>query len=174
MHRSSLQLISAWDAALCLRCNRVSRHRALRVLFRAVSRVGDGALWYGLMGLLLAVDGKAALAAVWRMALAGLLGLLIYKALKARTSRPRPYQVHSAITAAAQALDKFSFPSGHTLHAVGFSVVASTYYPALAPLLAPLALLIALSRPVLGLHYPSDVLAGAAIGWSLAQLVLAL
>ena len=61
-------------------------------------------------------------------------------------------------------LDPFSFPSGHTLHAVAFTVVAATHYPPLAALLVPFTLLIAASRVVLGLHYPSDVLVGAVLG----------
>ena len=65
-------------------------------------------------------------------------------------------------------LDEFSFPSGHTLHAVAFTAVACAWYPPLALLLVPFALLVAASRVVLGLHYPSDVLAAIAIGGALA------
>ena len=50
-----------------------------------------------------------------------------------------------------------------------FTTVALAWFPALAPLLVPFTLLVALSRPILGLHYPSDVLCGALIGWALAQ-----
>jgi undecaprenyl-diphosphatase len=67
-------------------------------------------------------------------------------------------------------LDKFSFPSGHTLHAVLFSVVALNYYPQLSVILLPFTLMIALSRVVLGLHYPSDVIAGALIGALIAGI----
>jgi undecaprenyl-diphosphatase len=88
--------------------------------------------------------------------------------LKAKISRPRPYQVNRAISCSARPLDQFSFPSGHTLHAVAFTAIAVTYYPHLAFLLVPFALLVALSRMVLGLHYPNDVLAGAAIGAAVA------
>ncbi|WP_155518951.1 phosphatase PAP2 family protein, partial [Xanthomonas euvesicatoria] len=69
-------------------------------------------------------------------------------------------------------LDEFSFPSGHTLHAVSFSIVALAYYPWLAPLLVPFSAGVALSRVVLGLHYPSDVLAATLIGVLLASLSL--
>jgi undecaprenyl-diphosphatase len=105
------------------------------------------------------------------MVFCGLAGLAIYKWLKQRTSRPRPCQVYAAISAAAPALDRFSFPSGHTLHATSLSMVCVAGFPELAPLLFPFALAVGLSRPILGLHYPSDVAAGATIGALLAQAV---
>ena len=64
-------------------------------------------------------------------------------------------------------LDEFSFPSGHTLHAVSFSLIALAYFPVLMPILLPFTLLVALSRVVLGLHYPSDVIAATLIGCAL-------
>lgn len=51
-------------------------------------------------------------------------------------------------------LDEFSFPSGHTLHAVAFSLVAMAHYPVLAWALVPFTASVAVSRVVLGLHYP--------------------
>ena len=71
---------------------------------------------------------------------------------------------HAAIVCAGKPLDRFSFPSGHTLHAVSFTVSVCSSLPALAVVLVPAAVLIALSRVVLGLHYPSDVLAGGLLG----------
>ena len=166
---SSWRRINEADLALCLRFNRVSHFRFWRSFFRSVSRLGDGVFWYVLMALLLAAHGAEALPTVGRMLLAGALGLAFNKWLKTRTSRPRPCQVYAAIEAAAPALDRFSFPSGHTLHAVSFSLVACSGYPQLAPLVYPFAFLVAVSRPVLGLHYPSDVLAGALLGMLVAQ-----
>ena len=61
-----------------------------------------------------------------------------------------------------------SFPSGHTLHAVLFTVIGAQYAPGLIWVLAPFTALVAVSRVVLGLHYPTDVLAGGAIGAVLA------
>jgi undecaprenyl-diphosphatase len=67
-------------------------------------------------------------------------------------------------------LDQFSFPSGHTLHAVCFTLIVCGHLPFAIWILTPFALMVAISRPVLGLHYPSDVLAGALIGASIALL----
>jgi len=99
--------------------------------------------------------------------------VLVYALLKRVFVRERPFITHAAIHRAALPLDRYSFPSGHTLHAVSFTWQACAHFPELAWLLVPLAALIAGSRVVLGLHYPSDVLAGAVIGGALAQLGLA-
>ena len=88
------------------------------------------------------------------------------------TKRPRPCAADGRIRAWIAPLDEFSFPSGHTLHAVSFTVVALAHYPVLAWLLLPFTASVAISRVVLGLHYPSDVLAATTIGVALASLSL--
>ena len=161
---------AAWagEQRLCIALNRWAARRACLRLFRIVSRLGDGAFWYGLIALLGAFGGGQGRRAALHMALLGAVAALLYRGLKRATRRPRPFRAHAAITAWTAPLDEFSFPSGHTLHAVGFSLVAIAYVPPLAPLLVPFAAAVALSRVVLGLHYPSDVLAAAVIGGALA------
>jgi undecaprenyl-diphosphatase len=171
---SGLERLRLWDSALCVRFNGAVRIAPVRRVFRIVSRLGDGVFWYSLMLALLATGGAAAFAPVGRMAGTGVLCTLIYKWLKSKTSRPRPFAVEDAVRAGADPLDPFSFPSGHTLHAVAFSIVAVAFYPMLAWLLIPFTLLVATSRVVLGLHYPSDVLAGAGLGALIALGALAL
>jgi undecaprenyl-diphosphatase len=164
----TLEVIRRWDVRTCARFNRAMRVRALLHFFRAVSWLGDGLFWYCLMLALLVKRGAGAALPVLHMAGVGIACTLLYRLLKTGTLRPRPYQVHAHIAAGADPLDRFSFPSGHTLHAVAFSTVALSYYPDLAWLLAPVTLAVAASRLVLGLHYPSDVLAGAALGGAVA------
>ncbi|GIX21921.1 MAG: phosphatase PAP2 family protein [Gammaproteobacteria bacterium] len=132
--------------------------------FATVSWLGDGKLWYGLMALLPLVQGWDGAETSLRMIAAGVVGLLVYKLIKQYTRRPRPCAAHPAIRAGTPPLDAYSLPSGHTLHAVSFTLILVAAEPALAPLLVPLTLSIAASRLVLGLHYPSDVLLGALIG----------
>lgn len=167
---SVLARLSEYDAQLCVRINRFARRRGVRQFFGAISRLGNGMFWYVLMGLLLITQLDAAIRPVLHMIAVGLTGLIVYKWLKRKTLRPRPCDLHPAILRGTAPLDEFSFPSGHTLHAVGFTLVALSYFPWLAPVLVPFALLVAASRVVLGLHYPTDVLAGAAIGYLIATL----
>jgi undecaprenyl-diphosphatase len=60
--------------------------------------------------------------------------------------------------------DRYSFPSGHSITAFGIAVAIGLFYPYLQVCLLVVALLIASSRIILGMHFLSDVLAGSAIG----------
>ncbi len=155
---------AAADRFLCLRTNDWCARSGVLRIFAATSRLGDGVAWYTLMAAMVLFDGFDGLRASAHMAATGAIALLLYKALKRWTRRPRPYAADVRIRAWIAPLDEFSFPSGHTLHAVSFTVVALAYYPQLAWLLLPFTAMVALSRVVLGLHYPSDVLAATAIG----------
>jgi len=169
-----LQQIKTWDAELCAFCNRRSRNFTVRNLFRFISRLGDGVFWYTLMAALLLQYQSTALPAVLHMIVVGLVGTVLYKFIKGKTLRPRPFNVYPSIVCVGKTLDQFSFPSGHTMHAVAFSIVAVSYFPALFWLVLPFSVLVGLSRPILGLHYPSDVLAGAALGAVIAGISLTL
>lgn len=162
------------EGGICLRINRLSRRRWLRRFFLIVSRLGDGTFWALAGAALYAVQGSASLPAILQMAATGAAGVLIYKLLKNRLVRERPYVEHGDIQCGSVPLDRYSFPSGHTLHAVSFTILIGAAEPLLAAAAAPFAALVAASRVVLGLHYPSDVVAGAALGATLAGTSLAI
>lgn len=162
------------EQRLCRFANRGCNRTSVRGLFRIVSRLGDGVFWYVLIAAMPLIMGieqlHGGLVASTHMLCAAAVGLFTYKALKKKLVRERPFISFDAIQCAMPPLDRYSFPSGHTLHAVLFTSIAVTYAPSLAVILIPFAILIALSRVVLGLHYPSDVLVGALLGWVIARM----
>ena len=164
--------VDAAEYGLCRRLNRGASFLVPRRIFQVASRLGDGVIWYVLILALPLVYGREAIRPAVVMAISGCTGVVLYKVLKHVLVRERPFITHSAIDLAMPPLDRYSFPSGHTLHAVCFTVQMTALYPALGWVLIPLTLMIAGSRVVLGLHYPTDVLAGAAIGLSLGVLGL--
>jgi undecaprenyl-diphosphatase len=158
------------ELRFCRYLNRSSGLASVRGSFRIVSWLGDGWLWYALIALLPWLYGRQGWHAALHMTLTGVVGVLAYKAIKTRAVRERPYITHSAINCVSMPLDRYSFPSGHTLHAVSFTLLMASYFPEWTALLAAFALLVALSRVILGLHYPTDVVAGAALGGAIAAL----
>jgi undecaprenyl-diphosphatase len=169
---ATLLSLPGFDRHLCVVANRWGARSTVGTFFGAISRLGDGIFWYTLMAVLAVFGGLHGAFAALQMLITGGVALALYRLLKRWTRRPRPFRSCDGVIARVPPLDEFSFPSGHTLHAVSFTIVALAWFPALAPVLVPFTLLVAASRVVLGLHYPSDVLAAIGIGGLLGGLSL--
>jgi undecaprenyl-diphosphatase len=156
------------ELSICRYVNMTSDFLSVRAFFRLISWLGDGWFWYALMSSLPFVYGSSAWNATAHMAVTGAVTLLLYKSIKSRAVRERPYITHAAIHCVSAPLDRYSFPSGHTMHAVAFAIVMLRYFPEWSSVLVAFASLVALSRVVLGLHYPTDVAAGALLGAAVA------
>ena len=123
--------VDAAEYGLCRRLNRGASFALPRRIFQIASRLGDGVIWYVLLLALPLLYGASALRAAGAMALTGALGVLIYALLKRTFVRERPFITHASIDRAAAPLDRYSFPSGHTLHAVSFTWQAAAHFPEL-------------------------------------------
>ena len=122
------------EGSICLRINRFSHRVWIRRFFSIVSKLGDGGFWAVLAASLYGTLGPQALPSIAQMALTGLVGVLIYKLLRNRLVRERPYIAHGGILCGTAPLDRYSFPSGHTLHAVSFTILLWSFEPSLAPI----------------------------------------
>lgn len=168
--RSTLLLRRAVELELgfCVSVNHTFSAPVLQHFFAVISRLGDGIFWYTVIVSLPLLYGTHAIYVSLLMVATGIVNLLLYKLVKHTTERERPCSVNTRIRLGTAPLDHYSFPSGHTLHAVAFTIIVTCFYSQLGWVLIPFATLVAASRVILGLHYPTDVAAGALIGTLIA------
>ena len=165
--------LGGFGTPLFLALNHVSE-RAGDFFWIGLTTLGDGLVVCVL--LLPFVRRKPEL--VWSMVLSWLLVALYVKGIKSLISVPRPLSVLSAadfhVIGAPYRFN--SFPSGHAAVAAAFAATFCLFYKQkwLRALLVVVALLIALSRVAMGLHWVTDVLVGLLGGWLLAMLAYSL
>jgi len=162
--QAMLNFIAARDHRLMRHVNRWQPPRWIRLWMICANRGGDGWLWYAMGLVILLFGGPECLLALGSSSLAAGLGILVFLQLKRVTGRKRPCAIEPSCWARLLPPDQFSFPSGHTITAFAVSIPMIEFYPSLTVGLLFCACSIALSRILLGLHFLSDVIAGAAIG----------
>ncbi len=134
----------------------------------AATRGGDGWLWYA-MGLVVGLfGGPERFVAIGAAAAASGVGIGLFLKLKHLCARRRPCAIEPHCWATLLPPDQFSFPSGHTITAFAVAISLGEFYPALLIGLLFCAMSIAVSRILLGMHFLTDVIAGAGIGGLLA------
>lgn len=163
-----------FELLFCQRLNKTGSRLAVKYFFKAISRLGDGVFWYCLLLSLPLFDGMTGLHNMIHISLASIVCVLTYSQLKKRLVRHRPFISSDSILAHSAPLDMYSFPSGHTMNAVNFALLISFFYPVLAWLVVPFAVLVAFSRVILGMHYPTDVLVGALLGAMIGSISILL
>jgi undecaprenyl-diphosphatase len=167
-HQTMLQFIAVRDHRLMRKVNNWPAPKWIRVWSVLASRAGDGWLWY-LTGIsILLFGGPERLTAIASAGSAAVVGVGLFTSLKKLSGRKRPCEIEPHCWATLLPPDRFSFPSGHTITAFSVSIALSEFYPALLPALLFSALSIAASRILLGMHFLSDVVAGAILGTLLA------
>ncbi|MYR43954.1 phosphatase PAP2 family protein [Streptomyces sp. SID5910] len=164
VERGPLRRVAAWRPGWVRRCVPVVEEAAERTK-----------LWWGAALAMAAVGGtrgkQAALAGLSAMAVSEVLSNAVVKPLCERRRPPREFIPHDDVD---DRPDSSSFPSGHTAAAFGFTTAVAVVWPAAGAVCALPAAAVAVQRVHAGAHYPSDVVAGAALGaigaWSAHRL----
>jgi len=163
-------LITRGDYSVMRRANNWEAPHWVRLYVLSATRGGDGWLWYAMGLVILAFGGETRFEALGAAGLSSALSVLLFSQLKRLTGRRRPCQIAPHCWATLLPPDRFSFPSGHTMTAFAVAIPLSLFYPTLSIGLLFCALSIAMSRILLGMHFLSDVVAGALIGTGLGYL----
>jgi len=123
-----------------------------------------GAVWV-FLALVLAIAGRMFWRDLGRLVLALIVTTIVTDyVLKPAIHRARPFESTPNILVIGRHSDTASFPSGHTATAVAGAIVFTRLFPAASVAWWVLAAAIAYARVYLGVHYPSDVIAGAMVG----------
>ncbi|WP_081954305.1 phosphatase PAP2 family protein [Neobacillus niacini] len=136
----------------------------INLFFRTITQIG-GAFFISVTTLLLMIllTSQTRLAAI-SSAVALALSHIPVQVVKKLFPRKRPYLLFETTKILPNPLKDHSFPSGHTTAVFSVIVPFVILNPILATVLIPLGLCVGISRIYLGLHYPSDVIAGGILG----------
>ena len=157
--------INAFDHSLLYWIQETLRGPVLTPIMTFITHLGDSGILWILVALALMIPRKTRRVGV-TCAISMVIGLIVTNLIiKNWAARIRPYEFFNDLVLLIEKQHDFSFPSGHSTNSfacawVIFCMVPKKYgVPALI-----LAILIALSRLYVGVHYPTDVLAGVVIG----------
>lgn len=167
-----MNTIRSWDTNLFLHIFGWNGRAYLDRFMKLMTRIGDGYLYPAFGVIILLLDWDKGLKIVLPGLLAFVIELPIYKIIKTKTTRLRPYEAIPGIINLVRAPDKYSFPSGHTAAAFIMAISIGSAFPVLALPMIMLASLIGLSRIYLGVHYPTDVLVGMIVGVICASIAI--
>ncbi len=169
-----MNTILSWDISLFLHIFGWNGRASLDRFMKFITRTGDGYLYPVMGAIILLLDWKVGLKVVLSDLMAFVIELPIYKIIKTKTTRLRPFEAIPGITNLVHAPDKYSFPSGHTAGGFIMAMVIGNGFPILIMPMIIWAALVGLSRIYLGVHYPTDVLVGMMIGMGSALITIGL
>lgn len=173
MEKAMLEKIVRFDNAAVIFIHTRLRSKALDYFFIGATYLGSDVFAIGLILGLLLLPGAYFTIFAKNSALALLVSSVTVAILKYYVKRKRPFEVILELESLKIGIDQFSFPSGHTTAAFALAATIAFLTPSafISTIYVLLAFIVALSRIYLGVHYPSDVTAGAVIGTFCAILV---
>lgn len=157
-----------YDLRMLLWCVRYRVRPIFMRFIRMISRSGDGYTQAIIPLSLFLLDTQIAWEFTHLVLIAFIIERPLYLILKNGLKRKRPPEIIPDFTSIIRASDQFSFPSGHTMAAFLLAGLCVFQFGSMAWPIYIWASLVGFSRVVLGVHFPSDILAGAFIGSILA------
>lgn len=169
-HRTVVNL----DKKMCIMVNRLNGINFLDRLFCIISILGNGYIYVVGAALLILIEGKSFIPVYKDYVIASLINQVIYKLIKNKVKRERPFKTDKNINHLLPPPDEFSFPSGHAAAAAVFCICTFFHFPLYAGILTVIWLIaVGFSRVYNGVHYPGDVLMGTVLGVIIARMTLA-
>ncbi|WP_070970330.1 phosphatase PAP2 family protein [Vibrio sonorensis] len=168
----AVEPIARFDLAVSSFCLQHRFNLQVANLSKWVSRSGDGHLYVVTSLLLWVLDSTYGTQFLYAGLLAFSIELPIYWVLKNSFKRRRPEEFSDLLPSFITPSDRYSLPSGHTAAAFVMATIISYFYPQWSDQAYAWAALIALSRVLLGVHFLTDVLLGAVLGYGCAQMAL--
>lgn len=162
---AALGRVIAWDLALLRAFASLRLPKAVTWSLILLVRIGDGWLWVGISALLFFALPLAELKEIVAHCLVAIaVSLAFYWPIKFSVRRLRPHESGMGVTAKVPPLDKFSFPSGHTMNNLAVALTLSLYVPNTLALAWILPLFLGTLRIFFGVHWLSDIGGGAFLG----------
>ena len=173
MASTILTTIKRWDDAAFLAFNDLRRRHIMSRSFRFATQTGNGLLYLACAPLVWRFSPDRFRFFIVSAGIAFVFSLVAHPLVKKLVRRQRPFETLPT-KADFVPIERFSFPSGHTTHAFTMAVVLAVIFPPLSFPVFVWATIIGVSRIYLGVHFPSDVLAGMALGCLCGALGLTL
>jgi undecaprenyl-diphosphatase len=162
--RTLVNSLTQWDVLFLTRIIGLEGRKLFSVVIPWISHSGNGYYYPLLPFLIYIVRPDLALPFFYAALAAYAIELPVYKLLKNLVKRDRPCEALANVRKRISPSDRFSFPSGHTAAAFVMVTIVAHFFPMLILPAVCWALLVGLSRVYLGVHYPTDILAGMVLG----------
>jgi len=162
--KTFVESITHWDVIFLTRIIRLEGKKLFATVVPVISHSGDGLLYPLLPLLVYLFSPEKAVPFFCAGLIAFALELPLFKLMKHLIKRDRPCDALATVQSRITASDRFSFPSGHTAGAFLMAVIVAHFFPLLMLPAMGWALSVGFSRIYLGVHYPSDILAGMSLG----------
>jgi len=160
-----------WDASVLLWIQENMRTDLMTTIMKAITRLGNGACLWIVLAIMFLVIGKTRKVGVTSVLALVITFLVVNLGIKNMVARTRPYEVVEGLINLVDKQKDFSFPSGHAAHAFAVGVVILILMPRKVGVpIFVIAILMAYSRLYIGVHYPTDVIAGILLGTAIALI----